>query len=354
MSLYRCELCGSENVVMYENGKLVSFPTEQIKNNDTVHFEYKCMDCLHISVTTMRSDIKQLIDNAVPNAEFRTNMTLNGKNISWAALERSYPNIISDNTDIVKTTALNLLRHLNEDVFDFNELKLKQLEWENANNVLIEKRKIKYDEIQAKQDEYYNKILSDKNSEFAKKRNMLKDKLYKYEEEFTKLNKKLRLLKPFELTKKHKLKKNIDDLYALRYRTEIEIQNLTVNYKVEIKNLTVRKENNLKSALDIVDKEFPLRLSPMQKKRKWIERNENINNRYIYDIENYVLLTLKYGTEALNFEQICDVLNLCEVQVNKTELKNAMRSLFIHGYIEKVNTENRSFFEPECKYVISK
>lgn len=106
MALYRCELCGSENVAQYEKEKRGIFPTENIKNTP-VHFEYKCMDCLHISSTTMRDDIKNLIDETIFGTLSSVKIKLNEKTVSLEALERCYPNIKSGNEDIVKKRHLN-------------------------------------------------------------------------------------------------------------------------------------------------------------------------------------------------------------------------------------------------------
>lgn len=222
MALYRCELCGSENVAQYEKEKRGIFPTENIKNTP-VHFEYKCMDCLHISSTTMRDDIKNLIDETIFGTLSSVKIKLNEKTVSLEALERCYPNIKSGNEDIVKKTALKLIPHLNEDIFDFNKIKWEQFEWENVNNGVIVQRKIKCDEIQTQYDEYYNTVLSNKTVIFLKNKNALEDKLHKYEDDFSKLNKKLQSLNGIDLIKRRKIKKQIDELYALRYRTDVEL-----------------------------------------------------------------------------------------------------------------------------------
>lgn len=123
---------------------------------------------------------------------------------------------------------------------------------------------------------------------------------------------------------------------------------------MDVKNLNIQKAKKLNAAFDTVYKEFPLGLSPMQNAQKWIKRKENVDNQHIYDVENYILRALKYSTEALDFEQICDILNLCDIKENKSELNNAMRNLFIHGYIKRQNEESIIFFDPESKYIISK
>lgn len=137
MPLYRCDACGSPNVVRekqtggikydYAKGALGSAilgpggAAAGITNSTEI--VYKCPDCGLTLASPMPESIKTLIDLGVSSLEARGNLKLDGTTIPWEVLTRRFKNIEKGNAD----------RELEEmEQQDSKPKKAGSIEWELA------------------------------------------------------------------------------------------------------------------------------------------------------------------------------------------------------------------------------
>lgn len=137
MPLYRCDACGSPNVVRekqtggikydYAKGALGSAilgpggAAAGITNSTEI--VYKCPDCGLTLASPMPESIKTLIDLGVSSLEARGNLKLDGTTIPWKVLTRRFKNIEKGNAD----------RELEEmEQKDSKPKKVGSIEWELA------------------------------------------------------------------------------------------------------------------------------------------------------------------------------------------------------------------------------
>lgn len=135
MPLYRCDACGSPNVVRekqtggikydYAKGALGSAilgpggAAAGITNSTEI--VYKCPDCGWTLASPMPESIKTLIDLGVSSLEARGNLKLDGTTVPWEVLTRRFKNIEKGNAD----------RELEEmEQKDSKPKKVGSIEWE--------------------------------------------------------------------------------------------------------------------------------------------------------------------------------------------------------------------------------
>lgn len=300
MSLYRCAVCGSPNVVTDTEKEGYSFAKGAVGTvllgaggaaagiNGKSKTVYKCPDCGTTLSYSMPFEIKTLIDMGVMSEKARDNLELNGVKIDWITLTSKYRNI--ENSSFVATSTqpiqeANVTPQIsdkkvdnaiseetkNENRFKYEvakrEHKKAHEKWEDACLEITEKREaLVSEELAAYETKMKNEIeqeIKNSDSNFKKASAEINSKIKKAETDLAGLG-------FFKFKEKKQVKNDLINLENQKATLNANYQSEKSGLKTQLNKIPELSKSNKAQIQKKVEKKLPLPKAPDMSKDLFI------------------------------------------------------------------------------------